>query len=633
MKQTTINFIEFIQSTRAYILQFGQGAHACEIYNIYEETEGFSDYLDQLAVLVGNEDLEINYISQFKKDLEECLSHIPFKEERGLNFLKYNIETHKGAYILSFEFIKKAILQLQFNVDFFSRLKFLKSHIVVIGANGSGKTSLADKLKYYTKNAVVISAQRILIIPTFGGISNTINTNKKLTSSQESKKNTKITYRTNEKASLTPILAEFGSEFSILLDNLIAERNSAIHQHYNLLKNNTGEALELPFSRLDRAIQIWNSLLVHKKLECLDGINLILQTNNSDNYPAHQMSDGEKAMLYLTSHVLQAPNNGFIIIDEPEIHLHKTVLKKLWDLLEYEREDCIFIYLTHDLDFATSRTSANKIWIKSFHFPDKWEMQHVTENELPESLLLELLGSRKDILFCEGMKGSIDEQIFNLLFPHIIITPVGGCSSVINYTKSFNEINNLDVRALGLIDSDHHDNERLGALNRKKIFSFSMAETENLFFDREFLELFAEQYLSDVNIVNLIIKEIIDLFKRDLDLQISNYISIKIQSYFQGSHFTKGNNFEDLNNSYENFLKNIKIKTWYEERRAELEKAILEKDYEFIIAKYNNKGLKKIVERNFALSDYRTKALKFLQKNPKACEALKKYFPSELVSN
>ncbi|GHV17087.1 hypothetical protein FACS1894169_11730 [Bacteroidia bacterium] len=82
-----------------------------------------------------------------------------------------------------------------------------------------------------------------------------------------------------------------------------------------------------------------------------DGVNV---------YQPIQMSDGEKVLLFLIAQVLQAPKDGFIVVDEPEMYLHKTILKKLWDRLEKERPDCLFIYLTHDLDFATSGKSSER---------------------------------------------------------------------------------------------------------------------------------------------------------------------------------------------------------------------------------------------------------------------------------
>lgn len=63
---------------------------------------------------------------------------------------------------------------------------------------------------------------------------------------------------------------------------------------------------------------------------------------------------------YLIGEVLCAPENSIIIIDEPEMHIHVSLIKHLFDLIETERPDCAFIYLTHSMDFAFSRQSAIK---------------------------------------------------------------------------------------------------------------------------------------------------------------------------------------------------------------------------------------------------------------------------------
>src|SRR5690606_4587480 len=78
----------------------------------------------------------------------------------------------------------------------------------------------------------------------------------------------------------------------------------------------------------------------------------------------NMLSDGERVVFYLIGKCLQAPSKSIIIVDEPEIHLHKAIMSKLWNALEQERNDCLFVYLTHDLEFAISRTAAKKIWLK-----------------------------------------------------------------------------------------------------------------------------------------------------------------------------------------------------------------------------------------------------------------------------
>lgn len=152
-------------------------------------------------------------------------------------------------------------------------------------------------------------------------------------------------------------------------------------------------------SVLDRTIKIWNFLIEHRTLQCDDSNNLILKGDRvNEAYPAFQMSDGERIILYLVGRVLLAPEKALIIIDEPEMYLHKTIVDKLWNKLEIERQDCTFLYLTHDLQFAASR-NGRKAWIRSFEYPSRWTIDNIDENEIPEELLLKLLGSRKKILF------------------------------------------------------------------------------------------------------------------------------------------------------------------------------------------------------------------------------------------
>lgn len=42
-------------------------------------------------------------------------------------------------------------------------------------------------------------------------------------------------------------------------------------------------------------------------------------------YNSSEMSDGERVIFYLIGQCLAVPENGIIVIDEPELHLHKSV--------------------------------------------------------------------------------------------------------------------------------------------------------------------------------------------------------------------------------------------------------------------------------------------------------------------
>ena len=620
-------FLQFIETSLKQLNLHRQIAFECEVDEIILDLhDKVIDHCNLLKELVGKSELSVNYINQFQNDINQTLNYFPFRQQANLQFIH---PQHKEQYRKSIEDQRSPLEQqltlLHFNLDFFKKLGFFNNNIVAIGANGSGKTSLSNKLKTYIQNnGVVISAQRILLVPTFETLHNPSKTAQEL-------KTTQLRDKSNKNQN------EFGhlqQEFGVVLKNLLADsiasgnafRIKAIEQ------TKKGEQIsEPPTTNLDRTLEIWNSLIEHRIISCVDGMNINVESENGRPYPAIQMSDGEKVMLFLIAQVLQAPNSGFIIIDEPEMYLHKTILKKLWDILEKERQDCFFIYLTHDLDFATSRTTAKKIWIRSFTHPDKWDIENIPENDLPKPLLLELLGSRKNILFCEGKKGSIDEKIYNILFPAFTITPVDNCFAVINYTKAFNKLPNSTTKAFGVIDSDHHGTDRLQALEPENIFSLSMTEPENLFLDESFLLILAKQLLFDETTVEQIKADVLKQLEKEIELQISNYVSAKINYYFKDSHVSKGNTLTTVNENFTKFSNEIKIQEWYDNRKLEIEKIISDKDYLKALSVFNNKGLKAIVNKHFKITDFTDKAIKLMQFQTNTHDLLRKHFPNEIA--
>lgn len=628
-------FLQFLETSLQRVQSHKQIAESSEVSKeVISLHDDLIEYINQLKAIVQSTDLAINYITNFQNDINNACSQLPYRNNHttvqinNKEQIKSNIEKQKDN-------LSKQIELLKFNLDFFKKLNFFNKNIVAVGANGSGKTTLSKKLKQYLpKSGIVIAAQRIMIIPTFNSISNFNKTQQELTKTQNADKSLKNTFSMNENNWFSAVSMPV-HEFGFLLDNLLAERNVKRNEFVNSLPNgqSTNMTITKPFTLLDKTLEIWNSLIEHRTLDCSDGINLTLRATIGNKYPVHQMSDGEKVALYLIAQVLQAPQNGFVITDEPEMFLHKTILRKLWDRLEQERQDCIFVYLTHDLDFATSR-NAKKVWIKSYTTPpDNWEIENIPENELPENLLLELLGSRKPILFCESQNGKNDEKIYNVLFPEYTITPVESCKDVINYTKAYNKIPNITTKAFGIIDSDYSPEEQLIKLEAENVYALSVAEVENLLLNEDFLKLTAKEFkVADNNAVDNIKQKIIEEFDKELELQVSNYISAKIDYYFKESNLKKGNSKKDVSDNFTTFTNEINIEDWYNSRKIELQEIIANNNYSKIISVCNHKGLKKFVNESFKISDFTERAIILLQSNREAQEILKNNFHKNIVT-
>lgn len=514
---------------------------------------------------------------------------------------------------------------------FYSSLHFFQDNIVIVGANGCGKSTLSSMLKdtIDERDGVVIPAQKLLIIPTFNNTPNLNSSSKEYEEFEKNYTDSKTTYNASQSNDIPyNDTQRYGREYKVVLKKLLADRGYTRNIFCNKIQRGESPNSNDLYSKLDKAIDIWNSLIQHRTMFCDDNNQIQLKTKDTDEiYPAYKMSDGEKIILYLIGRVLLAHANALIVIDEPEIYLHKAIVNKLWDKLEAERNDCLFVYLTHDLDFASTR-EAYKYWISSFRHPMFWTFDPIPKNGIPENLLMKLLGSRKKILFCEGKKGSWDKQIYEILFPEYTITPLETCSDVINYTRAFNKIPNKDSEAFGIIDRDFRVEEQIEKLKIENIYSYFVAEIENLFLSEQFVIEY-EKFKNEENKAAEIKEKIFSLFEKHKKMQISNYVSSYINYCFKESHIKKGNTKEDVISNYNIFNEKIKIEEWFSDREALIDKVIREKDYKKAILLYNNKGLHSAVEDVHGLkpNTYREKALSFLRNSEVAKQILKAYFP------
>ena len=107
--------------------------------------------------------------------------------------------------------------------------------------------------------------------------------------------------------------------------------------------------------------------------------------------------------------------------------------------------------------------------------------------EFPLTLLAEVSGTRKPILFCEGTKNSIDYQIYSKLFSEFcFVKPVQGHKQVIQYTKAYNKLKKSHGNeAYGIIDYDWMDEARIESYKKKNIFVLPFNEIEMFLIDEE----------------------------------------------------------------------------------------------------------------------------------------------------
>jgi energy-coupling factor transporter ATP-binding protein EcfA2 len=580
-----------------------------ELLNLYNEVE--SGILELKATIdAGNFLME--YTNQLATDLNKIAGAFPQSygtRERGtVTLQEVEKPTFKNQQERYEPEIQKALQQFKTTAAFFTKLDFLNRDLVIIGANGSGKTSLAKHFITRIKNnGILISAQRVLILPAYDSIRSYTTTADHVKSIQLPSE--ELMNREN-----------FAEEFGILIEHLLADDARALKQNRSQRDNPLP-----PPTKLQVLLMMWNSLFSHLQISLPDDINIEAK-KDSLAFHVSEMSDGEKVALFLTAHVLLCPENGFVIVDEPEMHLHPTIHKKLWDRLESERSDLIFIYMTHDLDFASSRVDAKKLWLRSFAYPDQFQLEEIPRNELPQSLLMELLGSSQNILFCEGEVGSLDEQVYNILFPKYTIKPVGGCLSVINFTKAFNKLPMSARKANGIIDGDYISQERIQSLQGDTVFTLTVPHVENLLLDEALVSKLAKELSQDKQVIE-IQKRVLVQFKEQRDSEIAKYVSAKVDHYFKDSNVAAGNSTDTIKSNFEAFIGKVDIDGWVLEHGEKIDKVIATEDYAGALKIFKNKGLASLANSAFRIKNFNQRAIELLRRDSNLQVQLRKNLP------
>lgn len=490
---------------------------------------------------------------------------------------------------------------------------------VIIGANGSGKSSFArNSRQVLDKNIAIIAAQKIFTLSRITSISIGKSSRENLWSYQNEDK----LFKDNG------FIHKAQNDLQNVFLSLVEEQNASANDFFE--KNRDGYVEKRNETLLEKVISIWNKILIHRQIFYSDGQLIVTIPESKNKYDFMGLSDGEKAIFYYISHVLLAKTNSYIIVDEPENHLNLALITRLWDILEQERKDCRFIYLTHNLDFATSRVNTEKLWMKSFVPPAQWNIEKIPSDEnLPEVLYMELLGSRKPILFCEGTKSSLDYKLYTRLFTEYTIIPVKGHIQVINYTRAFN--NSVSIhgnKAIGIIDGDFHTDEQKNIWKNESIYCIDVQEIENILCDEDLLQACYKSFYATDDKLTEAKNYLFKIIQQNMDSQVLEYATQTINEYLKANMIKKCTTDNELKESLSELLQSSSsmIDNLIKTRRELMQDIINKKDYALGIRKYNYKGLTGTIP-TIIEKDYKDKIFLFLDEHPEVLTMLRnKYF-------
>lgn len=392
--------------------------------------------------------------------------------------------------------------------------------------------------------------------------------------------------------------------------------------------------LRLEDSLTEKILGIWNELIKDRILFSEGALKV--QTLGGTEYPIKYLSSGEKSIFYFLACIFLKEKKSYYFVDEPENNLNPSIVSKLWDIIEKHREGSIFVYLTHDSNFVASRINSKLFWIEKYDGTE-WVYKPLPENDnLPQHLMVALVGNREPVLFCESQdEYKYDDIVFKMMFPEFKVIPAAGCDAVIAKVKAYS-IAGLPQKAFGIIDCDYKDQSYLEGQETDGIFHLPFFEIENFLFSEEIITGVIATFSRDKENAFANLKSAL---KNDFISKKEQWIIRKIAFRLRETFFTgkikRLKDFPELKVEYTSFSSSVDLDALHASYEAEIQQVIDADDYNTLLRYYDNKGIFTMFLPQLKLENkmpYKEAVFTYLSEHKDVLTGLRsKYFPGIIV--
>lgn len=289
---------------------------------------------------------------------------------------------------------------------------------------------------------------------------------------------------------------------SLVIYDVIDADNARNRNIANAYENHDIEAADT-FLKEDNIIKIINELFsisnILIEISFLGNDQIVASKFGGTPYSIAELSDGERNAFLIAANVLTAKPNTLVLIDEPERHLHRSIISPFLTYLFSKRDDCAFIVSTHDVMLVLDNPSAHTWLVRGCTY-DKysainWDLKIVSPGaDIDDEIKKDIFGARKKILFVEGKEESLDKALYSLIFPNVSIIPKSNCWNVEHTVSSIRVFESEHwVNAFGIIDNDRRPDNEINELKVKGIYALSVISVESIYYHPHIQYLIAQR--------------------------------------------------------------------------------------------------------------------------------------------
>jgi ABC-type Mn2+/Zn2+ transport system ATPase subunit len=368
--------------------------------------------------------------------------------------------------------------------------------LFILGANGTGKSSLMQRLySPHHANARRISAHR-----------QTWFSSNAMTLSPQQKRDFELNIRGVDTSLESRWKDDYATQrASIAIYDLIDAENVRARSIAGAVDGNNID-LAKTLSKKDAPIKIINELLrlsnIPIEISVRESDQVVASKCGGTPYSIAELSDGERNALLIAANVLTVKDGTLVLIDEPERHLHRSIISPLLTLLFSKRDDCAFIVSTHDVMLPLDNPSARTLLIRGCTYTGSsvscWDADLVPpETEIDDDLKKDILGARRKLLFIEGTERSLDKPLYSLVFPDVSIVAKSSCRDVEHAVFSIRDSGNLHwLHAFGIVDNDRRTEADINRLKEKGVYALSVFSVESIYYHLCIQYLIAQRHAS-----------------------------------------------------------------------------------------------------------------------------------------